>query len=128
MAASQTRTTALGPLITRGVIALLYVAGAALGATIVSIVLPEQQLSMALGAFAGAMLAIALVLAVAFGQGRQRIEVTLLAGVAVSFMLSAISSFILYFAEPFAANRIMFWLMGSLSRTDWHSVALLAPV
>lgn len=102
-------------------------AGAALGATIVSIVLPEQQLSMALEAFAGAMLAIALVLAVAFGQGRQRIEVTLLAGVAVSFMLSAISSFILYFAEPFAANKVIFWLMGSLGRSSWQSLTLIAP-
>jgi iron complex transport system permease protein len=43
-------------------------------------------------------------------------------------MLSAISSFVLYFAEPFAANRIMFWLMGSLSRSDWYSVLLLAPI
>lgn len=102
-------------------------AGAALGATIVSILLPEQQLSMALGAFAGAMLAIALVLAVAFGQSRQRFEVTLLAGVAVSFMLSAISSFILYFAEPFAANKVIFWLMGSLSRSSWQSLTLIAP-
>lgn len=102
-------------------------AGAALGATIVNIVLPEQQLSMALGAFVGAMLAIVLVLAVAMRQQRQRIEITLLAGVAVSFMLSAISSFILYFAEPFAANRVIFWLMGSLSRSSWQSLMLIGP-
>lgn len=102
-------------------------AGAALGATIVSILLPEQQLSMALGAFVGAMLAIVLVLAVAMRQQRQRIEITLLAGVAVSFMLSAISSFILYFAEPFAANRVIFWLMGSLSRSSWQSLMLIGP-
>lgn len=101
--------------------------GAALGASVVSILLPEQQLTMALGAFAGAMLAIVLVLAVSMGAGRQRIDVTLLAGVAVSFMLSAISSFILYFAEPFAANKVMFWLMGSLSRSDWQSLLLIAP-
>jgi iron complex transport system permease protein len=101
--------------------------GAALGASVVSILLPEQHVTMALGAFAGAMLAIALVLAVSIGAGRQRIDITLLAGVAVSFMLSAISSFILYFAEPFAANKVMFWLMGSLSRSNWHSLLLIAP-
>lgn len=103
-------------------------AGAGLGATLVSVVLPAQVVSMALGAFAGALFAVAMVFAVCAGQRWRKVEITLLAGVAVSFMLSALSSFILYFAEPFAANRIMFWLMGSLSRTDWHSVALLAPV
>uniref|UniRef100_A0A486XUR6 Vitamin B12 ABC transporter, permease component BtuC n=1 Tax=Rheinheimera sp. BAL341 TaxID=1708203 RepID=A0A486XUR6_9GAMM len=103
-------------------------AGAGLGATLVSVVLPPQMLTMALGAFAGALFAVALVFAVCAGQHWRKVEITLLAGVAVSFMLSAISSFILYFAEPFAANRIMFWLMGSLSRTDWYSVLLLAPV
>ncbi|MDX1391565.1 MAG: iron ABC transporter permease, partial [Rheinheimera sp.] len=103
-------------------------AGAGLGATVVSIVLPQQLVSLALGAFAGALFAVALVFTVCAGQQWRKIEVTLLAGVAVSFMLSAISSFILYFAEPFAANRIMFWLMGSLGRTDWHSVMIIAPV
>lgn len=103
-------------------------AGAGLGATLVSVVLPPQLVSMALGAFAGALFAVALVFAVCAGQHWRKVEITLLAGVAVSFMLSAISSFILYFAEPFAANRIMFWLMGSLSRSDWYSVLLLAPV
>ncbi|WP_445429003.1 FecCD family ABC transporter permease [Alishewanella sp. HL-SH05] len=102
-------------------------AGAGLGATIVSIVLPEQLISMALAAFLGALIAVLLVFIACMGNRLQKMEVTLLAGVAVSFMLSAISSFILYFAEPFAANRVIFWMMGSLSRTDWHSVALIAP-
>jgi len=102
-------------------------AGAGLGATIFSILLPDQLISLALAAFLGALLAVALVFMACVGSRLQKMEVTLLAGVAVSFMLSAISSFILYFAEPFAANRVIFWLMGSLSRTDWHSVMLIAP-
>lgn len=102
-------------------------AGAGLGATISSILLPEQLISLALAAFLGALLAVVLVFLACLGSRLQKMEVTLLAGVAVSFMLSAISSFILYFAEPFAANRVIFWLMGSLSRTDWRSVMLIAP-
>lgn len=102
-------------------------AGAGLGATLVSVVLPVGQLSLAAGAFVGALFAVLLVFAACSGKRWQKMEITLLAGVAVSFMLSAISSFILYFAEPFAANRIMFWLMGSLSRNDWYSVWLLLP-
>jgi iron complex transport system permease protein len=103
-------------------------AGAGLGATLVSVVLPAQLLGMAAGAFLGAIFAVLLVFIVCAGQRWRNVEITLLAGVAVSFMLSAISSFVLYFAEPFAANRIMFWLMGSLSRSDWYSVLLLAPI
>ena len=103
-------------------------AGAGLGATLVSVVLPPHLISMALGAFVGALFAVLLVFVVCAGQHWRKVEITLLAGVAVSFMLSAISSFVLYFAEPVAANRIMFWLMGSLSRTDWLSVLLLAPI
>ncbi|MBU1308096.1 MAG: iron ABC transporter permease [Gammaproteobacteria bacterium] len=102
-------------------------AGAGLGATLVSVVLPAGHISQALGAFVGALFAVLLVFAACSGKRWQKMETTLLAGVAVSFMLSAISSFILYFAEPFAANRIMFWLMGSLSRNDWFSVWLLLP-
>lgn len=102
-------------------------AGAGLGATIASILLPPHMLSLALAAFLGAIFAVALVFLVCMGRQWRKIEMTLLAGVAVSFMLSAISSFILYFAEPFAANKVIFWLMGSLSRTDWGSVGLITP-
>lgn len=101
-------------------------AGAGLGATLVSIVLPEQMISMALAAFLGALLAVVLVFLACVGSRFQKMEVTLLAGVAVSFMLSAVSSFILYFAEPFAANKVIFWLMGSLSRAEWSGVWLIA--
>lgn len=103
-------------------------AGAGLGATLVSVVLPQGQYSLALGAFIGALFAVVLVFVSCAGRHWRRMDMTLLAGVAVSFMLSAISSFILYFAEPFAANRIMFWLMGSLSRANWHSVMMILPV
>lgn len=102
-------------------------AGAGLGASVAMIVFPEQQLPLALSAFAGASLAVTLVVLVCIRHGWQQLQVMLLAGVAVSFMLSAISSFILYFAEPFAANRVIFWLMGSLSRSDWLGVAIVAP-
>lgn len=103
------------------------IAGAGLGATVATIVFPEQQLPLALAAFAGAALAVMLVVLVCLSHGWQQVQVMLLAGVAVSFMLSAISSFILYFADPFAANRVIFWLMGSLSRSDWQGVAVVAP-
>jgi len=102
------------------------VSGAALGATVSSLRLPALALPAA--AFAGAVLAILLVLALArraARQGMQSISTLLLTGLAVSFFCSAVASLLLYQADSFAANRIMFWLMGSLSRADWPAVQLL---
>lgn len=102
------------------------VSGAALGATVSSLWLPALALPAA--AFAGAVLAILLVLALArraARQGMQSISTLLLTGLAVSFFCSAVASLLLYQADSFAANRIMFWLMGSLSRADWPAVQLL---
>lgn len=102
------------------------VSGAALGATISSLWIPALALPVA--AFAGAIFAILLVLALAqqaARQGMQSISTLLLTGLAVSFFCSAVASLLLYQADSFAANRIMFWLMGSLSRADWPAVQLL---
>ncbi len=103
------------------------VSGAGLGATIASITLANQiSLSLPIAAFLGALLAISLVVLIA--KVLNRIEQLLLAGVAVSFMLAAISQFILYLGEPFAANRVLFWLMGSLARVEMDNFYLIALV
>lgn len=105
------------------------VAGAALGATL-SGLLPEQfqAFSLPFAAFLGALFAVFIVITVLMHNNWRRIEHLLLAGVAVSFLLSAISSFILYFGEAFAANRVIFWMMGSLARADYLSLSYVAPV
>jgi len=103
------------------------VSGAALGATASSVWLP--QLALPVAAFAGALLAIGLVLVLArhaARHGMQSISTLLLTGLAVSFFCSALASLLLYQADSFAANRIMFWLMGSLSHAAWPAVQLLA--
>lgn len=104
------------------------VSGAALGATIATIVVPEWQLLTPLFAFFGALLAVFLVLIIGASSRWQRLETLLLCGVAVSFMLSAITTTLLYLSEPFAANRVMFWLMGSLSQASLTHVALISPL
>lgn len=105
------------------------VAGAGLGATI-SGLLPEhlQAISLPLAAFLGALLAVSIVIIVIMGNNWRRIEHLLLAGVAVSFLLSAFTSFILYFGEAFASNRVIFWMMGSLSRADYYALSWIIPV
>ena len=62
------------------------------------------------------------------GRLVRNIEQLLLAGVAVSFMLSAVAQFLLYIGEPFATNRVMFWIMGSLARVEMSHFYMIAPV
>lgn len=106
-------------------------AGAALGATITTLLLPKTTdwfWSLPFGAFVGAIVAVTMVVLLSVRFGLARIESLLLSGLAVSFMCSAISTFLLYLADPFAANRVMFWLMGSLSRADYSAVWMIAPL
>ena len=105
------------------------VAGAGLGATIATLVLPDRlNLAVPLAAFLGALFAILLVIAVNSIHSRYNPEYLLLAGVAVSFMLGAFTNFLLYVGEPFASNRVMFWLMGSLARVNMQSFVSITPV
>lgn len=105
------------------------VAGAGLGATL-SGLLPEhlQAISLPLAAFLGALCAVSIVVVVLMGNNWRRVEHLLLAGVAVSFLLSAFTSFILYFGEAFASNRVIFWMMGSLARADYYALSWIIPV
>ncbi len=103
------------------------VSGAALGATIASLTLADQMtVALPLAAFLGALFAVFIVLMIS--KVLQRMEQLLLAGVAVSFMLSAVSQFLLYLGEPFASNRVLFWLMGSLTRVEMSHFYVIAPV
>jgi iron complex transport system permease protein len=103
------------------------ISGAGLGATIATLFLPQYAIALPLAAFAGALLAMVLVLGFATLGGWRRLDTVVLAGVAVSFLLSAVTSLLLYQSEAFAANRVMFWLMGSLARADYQALAIITP-
>ncbi|MGJ8680737.1 FecCD family ABC transporter permease [Paraglaciecola sp.] len=121
------------------------VSGAGLGASIATLlfdsrfaervglvnILPEFSFTLALpfAAFLGALFAVLLVQILARKTFGSRTEHMLLAGVAVSFMLSALSHFLLFLAEPFAASKVIFWLMGSLARVEvWYAWVMLPIV
>lgn len=103
------------------------IAGAGLGATIATIYLPASVIALPLAAFIGAVFAIALVVALALIGRWQRLEHFILAGVAISFLFSAATALLLYQHDPFAANRVMFWLMGSLSRASYQPLWFIVP-
>jgi len=103
------------------------VSGAGLGATIASMVFSEQfTIALPLAAFLGALLSITLVFLLSTIMNRS--EQLLLAGVAISFMLGAVTQLLLYIGEPLASNRVLFWLMGSLAQVDMSQFYLITVV
>ncbi len=98
--------------------------GASLGAVIVLSSATMVSVSITVGAMAGAMLSVALMLTLA-GRAAARVEHLLLSGVAVSFMLSAFTSLILYYSEPDTAATLLFWMMGSFANSQWSM--LISP-
>lgn len=80
-----------------------------------------------LGAFAGALLTMMLVVRLASLRGRLEATSLLLAGVALSYTLASITSFVMVFArEQMAA--IVYWMMGGLGAASWPFVAMVAPM
>ncbi|EDQ02823.1 iron-compound ABC transporter, permease protein [Shewanella benthica KT99] len=83
-------------------------------------------MTLPLGAFMGAGLSVAMVLALCGRHMSSQIERMLLSGVAISFMFGALTSLLLYFSDPQAAASVLFWSMGSFSKASWSG--LIAPV
>jgi iron complex transport system permease protein len=80
-----------------------------------------------LAAFAGALLAIALVFRVATSTGRAMdVRVLLLAGVVIAAFFSACIAFILAVSPARTVQSAVLWIMGSLAAATWRSVLLAA--
>ncbi len=83
-------------------------------------------LALPAGGMAGALLAALLVQALA-GRGAGALT-TILAGVAVTSLASALTALALNFApNPFAALEMLFWLLGSLADRSMSHVYLAVP-
>jgi iron complex transport system permease protein len=98
--------------------------GAALGATLAIVtglpaVLPA--------AFAGAVVAVALVYLLAQAGGRPNAVNLLLAGAALSTLLSSAVSLVMFLSDR-NLHEIFAWLMGGLSGRSWPHLATAAPV
>jgi iron complex transport system permease protein len=101
---------------------------AAFGAVLVLYFGLAGALSWALpaAAIAGALLSIALVVAVAGSGGS--VVVLVLAGLAVGSLASAATSLAISLSpNPFAVTEIVFWLLGSLEDRSLAHVVLAAP-
>lgn len=98
--------------------------GAALGATL-SIVLGLPFINI--WAFCGAILTVLFVFQISkIGTKVQSITL-LLAGIAISSMMSSIISVLMIFNRD-KIEMIIFWIMGSVSAASWKHVSILLPV
>jgi len=97
--------------------------GAALGAVVAMSAFSGVVLSVTSGALAGGALSVFLMLMLA-GKSAIQVEKLVLSGVAVSFMLSAFTSLVIYYSTPDTATTLLFWLMGSFSGSDWSDLWL----
>lgn len=60
--------------------------------------------------------------------GFARTETLVLAGVAVSSLISALVSLLTYIAPSDKMEDIVFWSMGSLSNVEWEEMAFVIPI
>jgi iron complex transport system permease protein len=97
---------------------ILFGVGAGVGAS-----------SLTSSAFVGAMVATGAVFLLARVGGRVTSIRLLLAGVAVGYILSAATSFLIFASDtPEGARAVLFWLLGSLGQARWSSVTVAAPI
>lgn len=83
-------------------------------------------LALPISALIGALVGVGLVLSLAGPRGSSL--TLILAGIAVSAFASALTALVLNLApNPFAANEIVFWMMGSLADRSMTHVALVLP-
>lgn len=84
-------------------------------------------LGLPLAALAGAALSVALVLTLAGPRGGAL--ALILAGIAISALAGAATSLVLNLSpNPFAANEIVFWMLGSLADRSMLHVWIAAPL
>lgn len=106
-------------------------AGASLGA-VVAIATgfsAASLLTLPALAFAGAMLSVGCTVCLTVQHGRIQPSMLLLAGVALSILLSACTSGILTFINEYQIRDFLFWMVGSLDNRQWIHVEIgLGPI
>ncbi|QEK13352.1 iron chelate uptake ABC transporter family permease subunit [Crassaminicella thermophila] len=105
--------------------------GAAFGATIAIIFGLEEIFigfrAITVMAFVGAILATLTVYNLSKIGSKTPIVTLLLAGIALSFLLSSLISLLMTFHRE-QVERIVFWTMGSFSAASWKHVRIAAPI
>ena len=115
--------------VVRNALAEPYVLGVSAGASsgaAFAIIIVGTSVATAVGvmAFAGALLATLLVLAIA-GRTQSPLQL-ILGGLGVGFGFQALTNLIIFSSDsPETARSVMFWTLGSLARAGWDSVPVI---
>jgi len=118
--------------ITRNPLADPYLFGVSSGAAVgaVTVILYTGSvlgaLTLPLAAFAGALASTALVFVLARDSCGFSTERLVLTGVAIHFVLSALTNILIYNANDRGADAALFWMLGSFGNARWNM--LLPPV
>ena len=100
--------------------------GAAFGAAL-SLVFLGRKVPAQAAAFVFAVIAVLAVLFIA-GKSASQVVSVLLSGIIVSALFQALLSLVEFFANPYALQSLIFWLMGSLGQATWGDLAVSLPV
>ncbi|MEM8958836.1 MAG: iron ABC transporter permease [Pseudomonadota bacterium] len=79
-------------------------------------------LTVPLMAFAGALLATAVVLGVSRLADATSADRLVLAGVAVSFIVMASANLLIFLGDPRASHTVVFWMLGGLGLAQWNQL------
>ena len=85
-----------------------------------------EPYSLSILAFLGAVISFAIVFAIAQTGGRVSPTRLILAGVATAYVLTAITSLILFMGDERAVRSVLFWMLGTLSGAQWSFLGLPA--
>jgi iron complex transport system permease protein len=101
--------------------------GAAAGAVLVITVTGDVLgiWTLPLAAFCGGLIASAIVLALVQGLRTSAPEKLILAGLAVSFLFSAITNYLIFAGDSRAAHSVIFWMLGGLGLARWETFPLV---
>ncbi|WP_333811477.1 iron chelate uptake ABC transporter family permease subunit, partial [Timonella senegalensis] len=113
--------------LTRNPLADPYLLGLSSGASLgaVSVLVLGMGVLLPVAAFVGAVAALAAALGLAGALGKLTPTRTILAGLAVSQLAAALTSFIIFWsADGDSYREVLSWLMGSVGAATWQSVAI----
>jgi len=84
------------------------------------------SLGISAAAFITAMASMTVVYLIAQRSGRLDPLRLVLSGVVIGYVLSALTSFLVFQADPRAAQQVLFWLLGSFGRARWSILPIPA--
>lgn len=99
--------------------------GSSLGAALALLIFPAI-LSVPLLAFVFGIGTISLVYRISWRRGKIPVETLLLAGIAVGFFFSALTSLLMYTAAE-SLHRLIFWIMGGFWNRSWKDLIVALP-